>query len=36
MEEKERNLRANGLEIIPVTEDTVWKNDGKTKGKLSP
>jgi len=32
-EEKERNLRCYGLEIVPVDDDTLWKEAAKTKGK---
>jgi predicted nucleic acid-binding protein len=32
-EEKERNLRAYGLEIVPVSDDALWKEAAKTKGK---
>lgn len=30
--EKERNLRAYGLVIIPVTDNTIWKEAGMIKG----
>jgi predicted nucleic acid-binding protein len=32
-EEKERNLRGYGLEIVPVNDDGLWKEAAKTKGK---
>lgn len=32
-EEKERNLRSYGLEIVPVDDDRLWKEAAKTKGK---
>ena len=32
-EEKERNLRGYGLEIVPVNDDELWKEAAKTKGK---
>jgi len=31
-EEKERNLRGYGLEIVPVDDDELWKEAAKTKG----
>lgn len=34
-EEKERNLRDYGLEIVPVGDDGLWKEAAKTKGKHS-
>ena len=32
-EEKERNLRGYGLEIVPVDDNRLWKEAAKTKGK---
>jgi len=32
-EEKERNLRGYGLEIVPVDDDELWKEAAKTKGR---
>lgn len=32
-EEKERNLRGCGLEIVPVDDKKLWKEAAKTKGK---
>ena len=32
-EEKERNLRGYGLEIVPVDDNGLWKEAAKTKGK---
>jgi len=32
-EEKERNLRGYGLEVVPVTDDRLWKEAAKVKGK---
>ncbi|MFQ6074932.1 MAG: type II toxin-antitoxin system VapC family toxin [Candidatus Bathyarchaeia archaeon] len=32
-EEKERNLRGYGLEIIPVDDDRIWREAAKTKGR---
>jgi len=32
-EEKERNLRGFGLEIVPVIDDQLWKEAAKMKGK---
>lgn len=32
-EEKERNLRGYGLEIIPVNDNELWKEVAKMKGK---
>jgi len=32
-EEKERNLRGYGLEIVPVDDNKLWKEAAKTKGK---
>ncbi len=32
-EEKERNLRGYGLEIVPVNDDGLWKEAAKTKVK---
>jgi len=32
-EEKERNLRGYGVEIVPVDDDGLWKEAAKTKGK---
>ena len=32
-EEKEKNLRGYGLEIIPVEDDGLWKEAAKTKGR---
>lgn len=31
-EEKERNLRGYGLEIVPVDDNGLWKEAAKTKG----
>jgi len=35
-EEKERNLRGYGLEIVPIDDDRLWKEAAKTKGKHAP
>ena len=32
-EEKERNLRGYGLEIVPVDDNVLWKEAAKTKGR---
>jgi len=32
-EEKERNLRGFGLEIVPLIDDQLWKEAAKMKGK---
>jgi len=32
-EEKERNLRGFGLEIVPVDDDKLWKEAAKIKGR---
>ena len=32
-EEKERNLRGYGLEIVPVDDNGLWKEAAKTKGE---
>ena len=32
-EEKVRNLKAYGLEVVPLTYDTIWKEAGKIKGR---
>jgi len=32
-EEKERNLRCYGLEIVPIDDNRLWKEAAKTKGK---
>ena len=32
-EEKERNLRDYGLEIVPVDDNGLWKEAAKTKGR---
>jgi predicted nucleic acid-binding protein len=32
-EEKVRNLRAYGIEIVPIIDDGIWKEAGKIKGK---
>jgi predicted nucleic acid-binding protein len=32
-EEKERNLRGYGLEIVPVDDNGLWKEAAKTKGR---
>ena len=32
-EEKERNLRYYGLEIVPIDDNRLWKEAAKTKGK---
>ena len=32
-EEKERNLRYCGLEIVPIDDNRLWKEAAKTKGK---
>lgn len=31
-EEKVRNLRAYGMEIVPLTDNAIWKETGKIKG----
>lgn len=31
-EEKVRNLRAYGIEIVPITDNSIWKEAGKIKG----
>lgn len=31
--EKVRNLRAYGMEIVPVTDDGIWRETGRIKGK---
>ncbi len=32
-EEKERNLRGYGVEIVPVEDNELWREAAKTKGK---
>jgi len=32
-EEKEQNLRSYGLEIIPIDDDSLWKEAAKMKGE---
>jgi len=32
-DEKEKNLRGYGLEIVPVEDDGIWKEAAKTKGR---
>jgi predicted nucleic acid-binding protein len=32
-EEKEQNLRSYGLEIVPIDDDSLWKEAAKMKGK---
>jgi len=32
-EEKERNLRGYGLKVVPVTDDGLWREAAKLKGK---
>ena len=32
-EEKERNLRGYGMEIVPVEDNELWREAAKTKGK---
>ncbi|MBC8274644.1 MAG: type II toxin-antitoxin system VapC family toxin [Chloroflexi bacterium] len=32
-EEKERNLRGYGVEIVPVKDNELWREAAKTKGK---
>lgn len=32
-EEKERNLRGYGLEMVPVTDDRLWKEAARVKGE---
>jgi len=32
-EEKERNIRGYGVEIVPVEDNELWKEAAKTKGK---
>jgi len=32
-EEKVRNLRAYGIEIVPIIDNGIWKEAGKIKGK---
>jgi len=34
-EEKERNLRGYGLEIVPVDDNVLWKEAAKTKGRYA-
>jgi len=34
-EEKVQNLRAYGIEIVPVTDDTIWRDAGRIKGQHS-
>jgi len=34
-EEKERNLRGYGLEIVPVDDNGLWKEAVKTKGRYA-
>ncbi len=31
-EEKEANLRAYGLKIVPITDNSIWKEAGRIKG----
>ena len=32
-EEKERNIRGYGVEIVPVKDNEIWREAAKTKGK---
>ncbi|GAH84062.1 unnamed protein product, partial [marine sediment metagenome] len=32
-EEKVRNLRAYGMEIVPITDNAIWRETGKIKGE---
>ncbi len=32
-EEKERNIRGYGVEIVPVEDNEIWREAAKTKGK---
>lgn len=32
-DEKVRNLKAYGIEIVPLTDNAIWKGAGKIKGK---
>ncbi|NAT09953.1 hypothetical protein C4E22_00075 [ANME-1 cluster archaeon AG-394-G06] len=32
-EEKVRNLRAYGIEIVPLSDNTIWKEAGRIKGE---
>jgi len=32
-EEKVRNLKAYGIEIVPLTDDGIWREAGKIKGE---
>jgi predicted nucleic acid-binding protein len=32
-EEKVRNIRAYGTEIVPLTDDVIWREAGKIKGE---
>jgi predicted nucleic acid-binding protein len=34
-EEKEKNLRGYGLEIVPVEDNGLWKEAAKTKGRYA-